>query len=156
VQFETAAQVCRRCKRSLLREPRPLPVPVPAGRTVRVKRPKTPSGELLRQALALVLWAVRVELGLPQRKLARRMGCPRTYISKIENDKAMPTLWNLERVAAALEMRPSELLRLAETLQHMLQAAKHADVTVGRSPILGRRADAGRFLFGRNFGGLYI
>ena len=36
---------------------------------------------------------------LSQRQLAGRMQVPRTYISKIENGKAIPTLGSLERLA---------------------------------------------------------
>lgn len=39
---------------------------------------------------------------LSQRQLAGRMQVPRTYISKIENGKAIPTLGSLERLAEAL------------------------------------------------------
>ncbi len=39
------------------------------------------------------------------------MGVPRTYISKIENGKAMPTLSSLDRLARALEVDISALLR---------------------------------------------
>ena len=39
------------------------------------------------------------------------MGVPRTYISKIENGKAMPTLSSLDRLARALQVDISALLR---------------------------------------------
>ena len=52
---------------------------------------------------------------LSQRQLAARMGVPRTYISKIENGKAMPTLSSLDRLAKALEVDISALLRDAST-----------------------------------------
>lgn len=48
---------------------------------------------------------------LSQRQLAGRMQVPRTYISKIENGKAIPTLGSLERLAAALEVDLSRLVR---------------------------------------------
>ena len=48
---------------------------------------------------------------LSQRQLAGRMGVPRTYISKIENGKAMPTLSSLDRLARALQVVISALLR---------------------------------------------
>ena len=48
---------------------------------------------------------------LSQRELAARMGVPRTYISKIENEKAVPTLGSLERLAAALSVHISALLK---------------------------------------------
>ena len=52
---------------------------------------------------------------LSQRQLAARMNVPRTYISKIENGKAMPTLSSLDRLARALEVDMSALLRDANT-----------------------------------------
>ena len=52
---------------------------------------------------------------LSQRQLAGRMGVPRTYISKIENGKAMPTLGSLERLAKALQVDISALLRDAKS-----------------------------------------
>ncbi|MGA7336136.1 MAG: helix-turn-helix transcriptional regulator, partial [Candidatus Sulfotelmatobacter sp.] len=48
--------------------------------------------------------------GLSQRQLAGRMSVPRTYVSKIENEKATPTLSSLERLARALEVTVPELL----------------------------------------------
>lgn len=48
---------------------------------------------------------------LSQRQLAGRMQVPRTYISKIENGKAIPTLGSLERLANALEVDVSQLVR---------------------------------------------
>jgi len=39
------------------------------------------------------------------------MEVPRTYISKIENGKAIPTLGSLERLAAALEVNLQQLVR---------------------------------------------
>jgi transcriptional regulator with XRE-family HTH domain len=47
---------------------------------------------------------------LSQRQLAMRMKVPRTYVSKIENEKATPTLSSLERLATALEVTVPELL----------------------------------------------
>jgi transcriptional regulator with XRE-family HTH domain len=45
------------------------------------------------------------------------MNVPRTYISKIENGKAMPTLSSLDRLARALQVDISTLLRDASTRQ---------------------------------------
>ena len=44
------------------------------------------------------------------RQLAGRMSVPRTYVSKIENEKATPTLSSLERLARALEVGVPDLL----------------------------------------------
>jgi transcriptional regulator with XRE-family HTH domain len=53
----------------------------------------------------------RQKSGLSQRQLAMRMQVPRTYVSKIENEKAVPTLSSLERLAAALEVSMADLLK---------------------------------------------
>jgi transcriptional regulator with XRE-family HTH domain len=55
---------------------------------------------------------LRQRNGMSQRQLALRMGVPRTYVSKIENEKAIPTLSSLERLAQALEVTVYELLCL--------------------------------------------
>jgi transcriptional regulator with XRE-family HTH domain len=47
---------------------------------------------------------------MSQRQLAERMKVPRTYVSKIENEKAMPTLSSLERLANALQVNLTDLL----------------------------------------------
>ena len=52
---------------------------------------------------------------LSQRQLAGRMQVPRTYISKIENGKAIPTLGSLERLANALEVDMCHLVRDARS-----------------------------------------
>lgn len=39
------------------------------------------------------------------------MQVPRTYVSKIENEKAMPTLSSLQRLATALEVTMGDLLK---------------------------------------------
>jgi transcriptional regulator with XRE-family HTH domain len=54
---------------------------------------------------------IRKNHNLSQRQLAGRMQVPRTYISKIENAKALPTLSSLARLASALEVDICELLR---------------------------------------------
>jgi transcriptional regulator with XRE-family HTH domain len=53
---------------------------------------------------------MRLRNGLSQRQLAGRMSVPRTYVSKIENEKATPTLSSLERLARALEVTVPDLL----------------------------------------------
>jgi transcriptional regulator with XRE-family HTH domain len=53
---------------------------------------------------------LRQRSGLSQRQLAIRMGVPRTYVSKIENEKATPTLSSLARLASALQVTVPDLL----------------------------------------------
>jgi len=54
---------------------------------------------------------IRKARHLSQRQLAGRMQVPRTYISKIENGKAIPTLGSLERLASALQVDVCQLVR---------------------------------------------
>ncbi len=60
--------------------------------------------------VAMAIRSLRLRNGLSQRQLALRMGVPRTYVSKIENEKATPTLSSLARLAAALTVSVPELL----------------------------------------------
>ncbi|MGH9531533.1 MAG: helix-turn-helix domain-containing protein [Terriglobales bacterium] len=53
---------------------------------------------------------IRQRNGLSQRQLALRMQVPRTYVSKIENEKATPTLSSIARLARALEVTVPDLL----------------------------------------------
>ncbi len=60
--------------------------------------------------IASAIRVLRQRSGLSQRQLALRMQVPRTYVSKIENEKAMPTLSSLQRLARALEVHVPDLL----------------------------------------------
>jgi transcriptional regulator with XRE-family HTH domain len=70
---------------------------------------------------------IRKARHLSQRQLAGRMQVPRTYISKIENGKAIPTLGSLERLAAALDVDISQLVRDARSVRDEEVAAIFAD-----------------------------
>jgi transcriptional regulator with XRE-family HTH domain len=60
--------------------------------------------------VAQAIRSLRLQHGLSQRQLALRMGVPRTYVSKIENEKATPTLSSLSRLADALTVSVPDLL----------------------------------------------
>jgi transcriptional regulator with XRE-family HTH domain len=104
VQFRTSNDLCRRCHAPLDEEepevvsapPPPQMMPMHHGR-----------GHL---NLAASIRSMRLRNGLSQRQLAARMSVPRTYVSKIENEKATPTLSSLERLAKALEVTVPDLL----------------------------------------------
>jgi transcriptional regulator with XRE-family HTH domain len=64
---------------------------------------------------------------MSQRQLAGRMQVPRTYISKIENGKAIPTLGSLERLASALGVNICQLVRDARCRRDEEVAAMLAD-----------------------------
>ncbi len=117
VQFRTTMDCCRRCKKSLLPEP---PKAQPAIALVAEPAPgEKPEG----LSVATAVRDLRHVRNLSQRQLAARMGVPRTYISKIENGKAMPTLSSLERLARALQVDISALLRDAATHRHQDETA---------------------------------
>src|ERR1700679_1981967 len=105
VQFRTSNNNCRRCHASLDEEPEPEPIMVAP--PVLMPMPGTGRGHL---NLATSIRSLRLRSGLSQRQLAGRMSVPRTYVSKIENEKATPTLSSLERLARALEVTVPELL----------------------------------------------
>lgn len=109
VQFRTTSDTCRRCKKSLLPEP---PKVQPSIALVLEAAADAPDAGPQVAAAVRDLRHVR---NLSQRQLAARMGVPRTYISKIENGKAMPTLSSLDRLAKALQVDISALLRDANT-----------------------------------------
>jgi len=105
VQFQTNNHLCRRCHTSLDPEPEPVAAPLETA------LPSTENGDgnnPLR--VAYTIRALRQRSGMSQRQLALRMQVPRTYVSKIENEKATPTLSSLERLATALEVTMSDLL----------------------------------------------
>jgi transcriptional regulator with XRE-family HTH domain len=105
VQYRTSTDSCRRCKKSILPE-KPKLEPVLA----LVPAPVAEAPDEGPQVAAAVR-DLRHVRNLSQRQLAGRMGVPRTYISKIENGKAMPTLSSLDRLARALQVDISALLR---------------------------------------------
>lgn len=104
VQFRTSNSLCRRCHKPLdIEEPVILgPVAVPD------RQPGTAEAGL---QVAAQVRDIRKARHLSQRQLAGRMQVPRTYISKIENGKAIPTLGSLERLAGALEVDVCQLVR---------------------------------------------
>jgi transcriptional regulator with XRE-family HTH domain len=106
VQFKTINNLCRRCRTSL-DEDEPEPIFAPAIAAVEAE----PS-ERSEVQVAMAIRMLRLRHGMSQRQLALRMGVPRTYVSKIENEKATPTLSSLERLADALEVSVYDLLRL--------------------------------------------
>ena len=105
VQFRTSNNLCRKCRTSLDEdEPEPiLAQPTP------VMEPASSSRSEVQVAQAIR--SLRLGHGLSQRQLALRMGVPRTYVSKIENEKATPTLSSLARLATALDVSVPDLLR---------------------------------------------
>lgn len=101
VQFRTQNNLCRRCWAPL---DAPVPEPVAASDAAKDDSDALPN-------VAEAIRSLRRQQGLSQRELAQRMQVPRTYVSKIENDKATPTIGSLERLAAAMETSVATILR---------------------------------------------
>ena len=103
VQFLTATGIaapCRRCRVPLI----PAPEPVLA------VAPPLPGPLTIADSIK----GLRSSRKLSQRALAEKMGKPRTYISKVENSKATPTIQSLGRLARALDVSVGELLSQRE------------------------------------------
>lgn len=129
VQYRTQSACCRRCHKSL--ELEELPPAAPLLRAVPEKAPELNVAEAVRQ--------LRRARGLSQRQLAARMSVPRTYISKIENGKAMPTLSSLSRLAEALRTPMADLLQDAGSRRQRAVVAVMADPFVSElMPYVGR------------------
>ncbi|MBA3912493.1 MAG: helix-turn-helix domain-containing protein [Acidobacteriales bacterium] len=109
VQFRTVSNLCRRCHESLDEDEPEVTQALPEPQAM--PEPSTGPGYL---NLAASIRALRLRGGLSQRQLATRMSVPRTYVSKIENEKATPTLSSLERLARALEVTVPDLLGASE------------------------------------------
>src|SRR5437867_12652760 len=105
LQFRTSNNLCRRCHGSL-DEDEPEVVCTPPPPQI-LPMHGNGRGHL---NLAASIRSMRLRNGLSQRQLALRMSVPRTYVSKIENEKATPTLSSLERLARALEVSVPDLL----------------------------------------------
>jgi transcriptional regulator with XRE-family HTH domain len=105
VQFRTSNSMCRRCHKPLDVEEAPTPIEIVA--------PKEDAEVAMDAGLRVAAQVkdIRRARHLSQRQLAGRMQVPRTYISKIENGKAIPTLGSLERLASALEVDICQLVR---------------------------------------------
>ncbi|HEY8055807.1 MAG TPA: helix-turn-helix transcriptional regulator [Terriglobales bacterium] len=113
VQYRTQNSHCRRCRADVDLRPAPAAAPVLAVKLGGVAEPGVETAEATGVPVPDVAGAIRhwrQRRGLSQRQLAERMHVPRTYVSKIENDKATPTLTSLERMALAMGTSVASLL----------------------------------------------
>lgn len=142
VQFMTLSSLCRRCHKPLqIDEPEILaPTLVTAS-----GRSGSDDGGL---QVARAVRDLRRERNLSQRQLAGRMQVPRTYISKIENGKATPTLSSLERLANALEVDICNLVHDARSRRNEETAAVLSDPFLAEiAPYIGQLDALQRSMF---------
>src|SRR4051794_4842305 len=121
MQYRTSNSLCRKCHRPL-----DIEEPVALAPQLVTSAPIPASAEAGLQVAGQVREIPRAR-HLSQRQLAGRMQVPRTYISKIENGKAIPTLGSLERLALALEVEVSQLVRDTRSRREEEMAAIFAD-----------------------------
>ena len=107
VQFRTRTTLCRRCHKPLDGDVWNRTELDAAG-----ARSELVTNELSDAVknLGVRVREIRKERGLTQRALACRMNVPRTYISKVEMGRVVPSLSTLWRIAAGLEVSVSHLL----------------------------------------------
>lgn len=75
---------------------------------------KRPPGHV---AFGQAVRQLRQERGLSQEQLGYASGLHRNYVGGVERDELNPTLSSIEKLAAGLNVKPSELLALAEELR---------------------------------------
>lgn len=68
----------------------------------------------IRERFGFAVRCRREELDLTQEEFAARAGIHRTYLSDVERGMRNISLFNIERVAAAMALPLSELFRLVE------------------------------------------
>ena len=120
IQFRTRNSMCRRCHKPLDGIEKHFVSSDPATRTpgtaAREDRPE------IVNHLGTRVREVRRMRGLSQSKLAQLMKVPRTYISKVEMSRTVPTIATLYRMASALEIEVHYLLCDARLHQRELEA----------------------------------
>ncbi len=120
-QYRTSNSLCRRCHKPLdLEEPEQFAPQLMTGLI-------PPDAEEAGSQVAARVLEIRRARHLSQRQLAARMEVPRTYISKIENGKAIPTLSSLERLAGALDVEVGQLVWDARSRREEMVAGVFAD-----------------------------
>ena len=115
----------RRCRRPGCHKPLDQPVdtaansvPEPPPIPISIVPPASPHRLFhdAKRTLPFVLLWFRLRAGLSQPQLGRLLGVPRTYVSKLENGKATPTVASLIKVAEGLGTTVGKVLVACEYL----------------------------------------
>jgi transcriptional regulator with XRE-family HTH domain len=112
VQFRTRNSRCRRCQWQLddQFEYPVCPVPIPVNSTIDNRLE-------MAQIVGRRVRELRKMQSLSQRELAHRLNVPRTYLSKVETCKVLPTIGTLYRLAEALSVEVHHMLLTRETVE---------------------------------------
>lgn len=78
-------------------------------------------------AFGLVLRTLRKKAGLSQEQLALEAGVERNFVSLIERGVNQPTIRVIFKLASALQISPSEILKAVE--QHLVATQLNSDKT---------------------------
>lgn len=73
--------------------------------------------------LGRTLTIARAVRGMSQAELARKSGLSPSYICHLESEKRMGTRKCLENISSALDMMPSQLLKVAEVADTLFEKA---------------------------------
>ena len=123
VQFRTRNSRCRRCQRLLDNlEQSICPVLDPIESTTTAIENRLGITQILGRRVR----EIRKMQALSQRELARRLNVPRTYLSKVETCKVLPTIGTLYRLAGALRAEVHHLLVSRDVLELMDFSAEGA------------------------------
>jgi transcriptional regulator with XRE-family HTH domain len=140
VQFRTRNSLCRRCHKPLdppdpeSMQPQPFLMASAAASVDGLSEAAKLLGARVRE--------LRKESGMTQRDLARRMEVPRTYISKVERSKAIPTLASLDRIATALGVEVRHLVCDARSRRENEVIAIFRDEFLGEIACLADKLNA--------------
>jgi transcriptional regulator with XRE-family HTH domain len=142
MQYRTSNSLCRKCHKPLDFEEDEVLMPH------LVPNSPAPNADDTDLQVATQVREIRHARHLSQRQLAGLMQVPRTYISKIENGKAIPTLGSLERLATALGVEVRHLVRDARSRREEEVAAILSDPFLAEiAPLLERLDSLHRTLF---------
>lgn len=108
VQFRTRNSRCRRCHRPVddQLEHSACPVPILVNSTMAAVDNRSQMAQIVGRRVREILRSQ----ALSQRELAHRLNVPRTYLSKVENCKVLPTIRTLHRLADALSVQVHHLI----------------------------------------------